>query len=614
MPNGKRMVALAIAVSEAKPLPYLSGALNGARDFGKWATALGYETRTLTDENKPVTIPRLRLELEAMLNPPAAPVHRLILYFAGHGVIREAEEGLWLLSDWFNELRAVAVEVLKRRLYAYNVNQIAIFADACRSLPANIDVADLVADSVLGRGPVRPPFPPPIDKFIAAQDGAKTYMVPGATPEEDRCIFSGILLEGLWGAHPEAMSKILPGKVTSRSLGAYLQAEVPEIAKRYHCTLAPSIFPNFPEGDDYYYGDGATPTPPVFPEWPPPPAEPPVAQSPLKAPSSLGGGTRLGFIPPTIPANSEVSASDTGPNQQMLAQLRNQSRPDHFETGAGFAVQGLPVRGVWTTSDVFAERDSGDAHGQWWRISEHFVGGELRQPTPVLVEFADGNFAATVMMPKFIATILYGRSGLSALIYREIGTQRDVAAVTEEAIAEMESGVLRANRATDLAVELRQGKHSDPVRGVLSAYLYDSIGDIDNIQRMAFYYIQEYQPIPYDIAMLAHIEGKWVDDCLWVHVPAVAKRDPRTAEEAKFPWTYSATQAADGIVGGLWPWMKQGWAFFVDLADNGSTLVLPGLAQLSVHVLRGRFSVLNALGGRALIERLQLVPRGTSAT
>jgi hypothetical protein len=95
----------------------------------------------------------------------------LIIYFAGHGLIREAEEGLWLMSDWYNELRAVAVELLKRRLYKYQIDQIAIFADACRSLPTSIDIADLVADGVLGRGPSLVDTMPPIDKFIAAQDG-----------------------------------------------------------------------------------------------------------------------------------------------------------------------------------------------------------------------------------------------------------------------------------------------------------------------------------------------------------------------------------------------------------------------------------------------------------
>ena len=43
MPAEKRMAALAIGVGDAKPLPYLSGAVNGARAFHAWATALGYD-------------------------------------------------------------------------------------------------------------------------------------------------------------------------------------------------------------------------------------------------------------------------------------------------------------------------------------------------------------------------------------------------------------------------------------------------------------------------------------------------------------------------------------------------------------------------------------------
>ena len=132
MSNGKRMVAIAIGVGAAAPLPYLGGAVNGARQFHKWALKLGYTSRLIVDDEKPVTISRLNSELLAELQSTDPPIHRLAIYFAGHGLIREAEEGLWLLSDWSTQLRAVAVEVLKRRLYRFNVGQIAIFADSCR--------------------------------------------------------------------------------------------------------------------------------------------------------------------------------------------------------------------------------------------------------------------------------------------------------------------------------------------------------------------------------------------------------------------------------------------------------------------------------------------------
>ena len=76
------------------------------------------------------------------LDSKRAHIHRLVFYFAGHGLIREAEGGLWLLSDWYGEQRAVAVEGLKR-LYMHNIQPISIFSDSCRSLPPNMDAADL---------------------------------------------------------------------------------------------------------------------------------------------------------------------------------------------------------------------------------------------------------------------------------------------------------------------------------------------------------------------------------------------------------------------------------------------------------------------------------------
>src|SRR5215211_6695179 len=100
MPNSSRMVAFVIAVADAKPLKYLAASLNGARDFAQWAQAQAYETTIVTDDDDPVTIERLKKELDRILATAAAkPIERFVLYFAGHGLIQEAGEGLWLVSD-----------------------------------------------------------------------------------------------------------------------------------------------------------------------------------------------------------------------------------------------------------------------------------------------------------------------------------------------------------------------------------------------------------------------------------------------------------------------------------------------------------------------------------
>jgi hypothetical protein len=596
MAGGSREVAVAIGVGDAKRLPYLGGAVNGARAFHDWASTLGYESKLITDEDQPVTVARLRSELESMLKSEGRPVHRLLLYFAGHGLIREAEEGLWLLSDWNDELRAVAIEVLKRRLYMHDIQQIAIFADCCRSLPADIDAADLCPDPVLGRGPIPTQRQPAIDKFIAAQDGSATFMVPGATPAEDRCLFSGVLMEGLWGKKRDAFSMIRPDKVTSQSLGAYLQTEVPRIAESYKRKLIPAVNYSFPEGDDIYLDRSQTAqlTPPSFPDWPSPAALPAMGRG-EEAVETVGSVDSRG---------AESGATLSGRKYKALAEkLRQQPRPDAFETGAGFAVKGGSIRGLWKPADVFAE-----SYGQanWWRVGQKH-GYSLMRSVPVLIEFEDGIFAATTALPGFIATLLRDKRGISALIYRPVHSPPESGEVSEMAIAQMESGSLRADAATDLAVSLRHLKHREPVLGVISAYLYDSIGDVDSIRRMAFYYAQERQPIPYDVALLAQLQGENRDGVLWARVPAVEERDPITKAERLNEWAYLATPETIGEVGGLWPWMRQGWGFLDDPSDVGSTLILSGLIELRSHLAPGRFTTFDALGGSRLAEILDLM-------
>jgi hypothetical protein len=209
-------------------------------------------------------------------------------------------------------------------------------------------------------------------------------------------------------------------------------------------------------------------------------------------------------------------------------------------------------------------------------------------------------------LPSFIATLTRGHRGVSALVYREIHAPADVASSTEQAIAAMESRP--ATIATlDFAVELRQRKHVDPIRGVISAYLYDSIGDIDSIRRMAFYYAEHHQPIPYDIAFLAQLDGGWQGLNLVADVPAVAARDPRTAAEKTFEWTHAATQARSGIVvAGLCPWLRQGWVYLDDPSDFGSPLIPPGLSEIRDYLCPARFTTLDKRGAELMRNAFSL--------
>ncbi|KYF90739.1 hypothetical protein BE20_16760 [Sorangium cellulosum] len=570
------MVAFAIGVGDAERLPFLAGAHNGARGFHAWAVASGYESRLVIDDEEPVTFPRLKSELEAVLAPDSGPIHRMLLYFAGHGLIREAEEGLWLLSDWHKELRAVAVEVLRRRLYMHGIRQIGIFADACRSLPPDVDALDLTADAVLGRGPRKPEGTPALDKFIAAQDGTATFAVPGASPDDDRCLFSGVLLEALWGTRPSAFSQILPGKITSSSLGKYLTTEVPALSNRYGKKVVPTAVPAFPEGDNYYFGVGPKLSPPEFPPWPP--------------------AQELGDVPRQVLRLDSVESARSlsmEANPSMEERLHRLRAPTHFETRAGFAVEGARVAALWTPPDTFAEVQNGVAH--WWRVGER-NGFVLDKPVPVLVELANGTYVATTALPRFIGSILCDDFGSSALVYGTVWGGYFASKAAIEALGRMERGGLRASDILDEAVDLRHKKHVDPVLGAVSAYLYDSIGDLDNIRRMASAYHENDQPIPYDVALLAQLEAHvGSDGLIRVDIPAVPAREPRTEKESRFSWTHRAMPPSRAVVAGFWPLLRQGWAFLDD-----PVLATPELLELTSHLTRARFSTLDREGAGRL--------------
>jgi hypothetical protein len=600
VPEAKRIVALAIGIADAKNLPSLAGAHNGARAFYDWAKASGYEADLLldADEDQPVTISLLKSRIydiigydgkRRTINKP--PIHRFVLYFAGHGVIKEIEQGLWLLSDWYDDQRAVAIEVLKRRLAKFEVKQISIFADACQKLPADVDTADLAVDPVLGNGPGEGIPSPAVDKFIAAHDGTATIMIPGGDPSEDRCLYSGVLMEGLWGKRPEAFSKLRKSYVTSSSLGSYLETAVPAMAKRYGRVINPRSLPTFPEDDNIYYGGKPAVLAPNLPAWPAP--DPPRSIAP--------GGQQAEF--------QSLSRIKQGLGRQLLNRMKKQVRPRSYETRSGFAVDGPPIKAIWVGKESFAEPHENVA---WWRVGLGDDGTQLNHPTPALIEFANGTYAALTSLPNFIASVIYKGDGVTALVYREVYAEPEIASRTEEALSEIESGKLTAGAKTNLAAKLRQQKHADPVLGIISAYLYDSIGDVESIRRMAYYYAtfpDNPQPIPYDIALLGLLDGDWrKDGQLQARVPAVAESRPRTKAETQLKWTYEKTPATRGIVGGFWPWLRQGWAYLYDPDDEGqgSPLARAGLVQLRGHLMKGRFTTMREAGGLGLAELFQL--------
>lgn len=624
-----RKACLAIGVSDAPPLDFLSGAVNGATTMAAWGRAAGYETELLIDSERPVAISDVAAALARLL-PQRLKTERLIVYFAGHGLARDAAEDLWLPSEWFDLQRAIAVGGLRRKLERYGVDQIAIISDACRSLAVDEDSADLTADNVLGRGPHQPSLPF-ADILKASSRFRAAYMIPGATPDDDRCLFTGVLEEALWG-HAEAaldQDRQVGGCrcVTSASLARYLRAEIPRKAQQYRVDVRPDIVAGFLSPDDVYVAAPVAGAPPLR-QWPSEAV--PTAQG--------GGGGRTGgprgwSTRPEYRGHPSVSAltvlSHRGspgssrrlasigaarradPRQDRVAierarrdretrtdRLRaaydREDRPTHFESGFGFNLIGARARRGLAGRDVQAS----DVRDRlWWRVEDRRA-AFLLEVGPLLVELSDGRWAGAAVIPGFVLSIGIERAGVMSLIYRPMfdsGAGRG----TEEAVALLRTGAIRAEAAFDHAVAMRRGKHRDPVRGVIAAYLYDSQGDVDSIRQIAFYYCDAGQPIPYDVALLARLEVHSGRDGLVARIPPIRSRKARSAAETKVGWATRATPAAKGVIAGAFPWLRQGWPL---LEDADPPLVAGGVAELVLHLGPAPFTTLDADAGLRLAK------------
>src|SRR4051812_45268241 len=130
MPND---LCIAIAVSTPENLDAVPGAIPSAKRVVAWAQALGYSTELVTDEVNPVTCELLNEVFQRKLGQGGQ--RRLIVSFAGHGLIRGGAEEYWLLNGWRTQATgAVNYLKLRDRLGTYRPQQLAVISDACRSL------------------------------------------------------------------------------------------------------------------------------------------------------------------------------------------------------------------------------------------------------------------------------------------------------------------------------------------------------------------------------------------------------------------------------------------------------------------------------------------------
>jgi hypothetical protein len=132
-----------------------------------------------------------------------------------------------------------------------------------------------------------------------------------------------------------------------------------------------------------------------------------------------------------------------------------------------------------------------------------------------------------------------------------------------EALKGLSEGTLNSDDIRLFTRTMRIAKHFDPMLGIVAAYLYHRIGDIDNIRRMCYYYRVHNQDVPFDIAMLAGVplERNSEKNCFVINVPEVKEipKADRTENAPDFTWEH--TPPVNVNVAGITPILRVGWQY-----------------------------------------------------
>ncbi|WP_051644093.1 hypothetical protein [Kosakonia radicincitans] len=224
----------------------------------------------------------------------------------------------------------------------------------------------------------------------------------------------------------------------------------------------------------------------------------------------------------------------------------------------------------------------------------------------VLVEFSDKTFMSTVVYDNLITILYYEKKRSDGWFC--IDPQSPVISQLTKltgSITDFQLGKITAAQVDSYAVNLRMLKHVNPIYGAIASYLYDYTGDIDSIRRMAYFYCKHNQAIPFDVVFMGLLKTDLNSIGYSVDVPKIKARK-KTVDSYFLPkWVYQGTGPRKGLVGGLWPWFRQGWQY-VEMPEEEEKMVAANLYDVISYLMPSQFTTFKRKGAEILIRKFNM--------
>lgn len=598
MPEPKDRIFVSIAVSKPDGgLEALPGAIKASERMAAWAEAHGYIPLLINDSLfNEVTTGLLRDKISEAIKEVTDRVvlHRIIIYFAGHGASLGIGDQTWLLSNWDKRpSEAIKVPSIQRMLEYYGPEQVAIIGDACQEYSARF--IDVLGSAILDKTDEHPrKFE--LDRFFPVDAGSQAFMIKGKCVEEDFCLFTEVMLDALEGDAPmHYFEKINSGRhVTSQTLAKYLEDNLATEAGKYGLRMDPRLEPGFYKDPVYYSA--------------PEPSGPDASPHRRSVPSvRLTEYVERRFEDERAAAVKETHLKDEldelrGQKEETYSAAVGADLLHHFETGCGICFSGAKVVRAHASRGTLSQVDP-----NWYRL-ESSNEGDTQLSADVLVEIYDGSVASACVVQNFITAMHIFETGETNVLHRANAETRARNRGSERGdqiialLGRLNAGTLTEEEIVDAAAMMRSFKHDVITVGAVVAQFYDSIRDTESLQSIAAFYAQNAQPIPLDIVLFGAGRLFAKDDLLYVDIPATPKRKPRSEVERKRRFTFRAMpELIQYPIAGRVPWMRQAWGA-IETADCDKSAEKWRRLALSVlpHLGAGQFSQVRREGREAL--------------
>lgn len=580
MLEDKAMIIIAVS-KYAGAYASLPGAITSARRLREWAEQAdedcNYKVLYLADHDdddvyKKIDVQLVREKVTEFVNNNF--IDRLVVYFAGHGIVRSAGDQFWLLTNAANDQReGINVEAFRRGLLKCNIGnadfagQLCIIGDACRN--TGRDAIEFYGDPIL-TSTANMNRRIQLDRFLSTGLGDYSFQINQIGSQSAYCLFSEVTLSALRGEVKEAIDtedhRFKP-VVTNHKLAEYLEKEVRSRAAAIGEDMEPDLLTGIHPPYNFYKRL-KEPIPDVIAS----------SQDP-----QLAEAIRMAIHDSRPKSSNEQLTEVQEARKQTLLGLKDRITREYIRSSRVRVNRWLnpDAPDFLTISDFrpnfIAIPRSAEVEVVNRERTLYQIEAINCYDHPILIHQDE----QWIIIPNYpnVDTVVSRNLPGDILFLRENGIWDTYLSDFSNLVG---SVPLRAADAQKFADRIRVGKEEYPHQAVTAGYLYEFSNDYDNIARtahyMAVYGFSRVRVVPFDLALLCADKIWWRKEngrfVAYANLPAIERSQPCEQEDNRPYYTRREFEARKNVrLWGIAPIFSQGWNFmqtelYLDIPDE----------------------------------------------